>query len=202
MKDPFTSEHGSRWRQRLLAADGWIDSNLHELGQGAGGFYDRIVGVMARLRVEGVRRGLTELASESFTLGVAGMLVLLGFAVPAFDAVNKDWRTQSEFSVTFLDRSGNVIGRRGILQDDTVELEDMPDHLIKAVLATEDRRFFDHFGIDIFGTLRAIQENARAGGVVQGGSSITQQLAKNLFLSNERTLQRKVKEAYLSLIHI
>ena len=67
------------------------------------------------------------------------------------------------------------------------------------MLATEDRRFFQHFGIDVFGTLRAIQENARAGGVVQGGSSITQQLAKNLFLSNERTLQRKIKEAYLAL---
>ena len=75
----------------------------------------------------------------------------------------------------------------------------MPDTLVKAVLATEDRRFFEHFGIDVFGTFRAIRENARAGGVVQGGSSITQQLAKNLFLSNERTLQRKIKEAYLAL---
>ena len=86
-----------------------------------------------------------------------------------------------------------------MLQDDTVELEDLPDNLVKAVLATEDRRFFQHFGIDMLGTIRAIQENARAGGVVQGGSSITQQLAKNLFLSNERTLQRKIKEAYLAL---
>ena len=95
-------------------------------------------------------------------------MVLLVFAVPAFDAVNKDWRTQADFAVTFLDRYGNVIGQRGILQDDTVQLEDLPDNLVKAVLATEDRRFFQHFGIDVFGTLRAIQENARAGGVVQG----------------------------------
>jgi penicillin-binding protein 1A len=199
MRNPFTSEQGSNWRQRLLEVDGWIDSSLHEAGQGAGDLYDKIVNFSARFKVEGLRRGLSELASESFTLGVAGFMVLLAFAVPAFDAIGKDWRTQSEFSVTFLDRYGNLIGRRGILQDDTVQLEDMPDHLIKAVLATEDRRFFEHFGIDILGTLRAIQENARAGGVVQGGSSITQQLAKNLFLSNERTLQRKVKEAYLAL---
>ena len=199
MKDPFTSEHGSRWRQRLLEVDGWIDSTLHDLGQGAGGVYERILVFFGRFKVEGIRRAATELASESFSLGVVGALVLLAFAIPAFDAITKDWRTQSEFSVTFLDRYGEVIGKRGILQDDTVELEDMPDHLIKAVLATEDRRFFDHFGIDIFGTARAIQENARAGGVVQGGSSITQQLAKNLFLSNERTLQRKIKEAYLAL---
>ena len=78
-------------------------------------------------------------------------------------------------------------------------LEEFPDHLIKAVLATEDRRFFDHIGIDFVGTLRALTANARAGGVVQGGSSITQQLAKNLFLSNERSIERKIKEAFLAL---
>ena len=67
------------------------------------------------------------------------------------------------------------------------------------MLATEDRRFYEHFGIDVGGTLRALVTNARAGGVVQGGSTITQQLAKNLFLSNERTLDRKIKEAFLAM---
>ena len=67
------------------------------------------------------------------------------------------------------------------------------------MLATEDRRFYDHFGIDIGGTLRAFVTNAQAGGVVQGGSSLTQQLAKNLFLNNERTLDRKIKEAFLAM---
>ncbi len=67
------------------------------------------------------------------------------------------------------------------------------------MLATEDRRFYDHFGIDLAGTLRALVANSRAGGVVQGGSSITQQLAKNLFLSNERTIERKINEAFLAL---
>ena len=197
--DPFTSESAGKWHRRLLAFDAWIDSTLYDAGRGSGAWYERVCDFSRRFRVEGFRRGLSELASESFTLGVAGAVVLLAFAVPAFDEIGKDWRTQSDFSVTFLDRYGNVIGKRGILQDDTVELEEMPDHLIKAVLATEDRRFFDHFGIDVFGTIRALHENARAGGVVQGGSSITQQLAKNLFLSNERTLQRKIKEAYLAL---
>jgi penicillin-binding protein 1A len=199
MRDPFKTEQGGKWRQRLLELDGWIDSSVHGLGFGLGAGYDRLVGVMRRFNVKGLKRAFAELASEAATLSVGGMLVLLAFAVPAFEAVNKDWRTQSDFSVTFLDRYGNVIGKRGILQDDTVELEDMPDYLVKAALATEDRRFFDHFGIDVFGTIRAVVTNARAGGVVQGGSSITQQLAKNLFLSNERTLQRKIKEAYLAL---
>ena len=75
----------------------------------------------------------------------------------------------------------------------------MPDHVIKAVLATEDRRFFEHYGIDFLGLIRAMSENVRANSVVQGGSSLTQQLAKNLFLSNERTIERKVKEAFLAI---
>src|SRR5256885_10858747 len=91
------------------------------------------------------------------------------------------------------------LGRRRIRHNDSVPLDQFPDHLIKAVLATEDRRFYEHFGIDLPGTMRAVVTNARAGGVVQGGSSITQQLAKNLFLSNERTLERKINEAFLAL---
>jgi len=67
-------------------------------------------------------------------------------------------------------------------------------------LATEDRRFFEHFGIDIFGTTRALIQNLRANGVVQGGSSLTQQLAKNIFLSPERSLTRKVKELFLAFL--
>ena len=75
----------------------------------------------------------------------------------------------------------------------------LPPNLIHAVIATEDRRFFDHYGIDFIGTLRALTVNTRANGVVQGGSSLTQQLAKNLFLSNERTMTRKVNEAFLAV---
>ena len=71
--------------------------------------------------------------------------------------------------------------------------------MINAVLATEDARFYQHFGVDVQGTLRAMVENARAHDVKQGGSSITQQLAKNLFLTPERTLRRKINEAFLAL---
>ena len=107
--------------------------------------------------------------------------------------------TQDDFAVTFLDRQGNEIGQRGIIQRDSVPVDEMPDHVIKAVLATEDRRFFEHYGIDFLGLVRAMSENVRANSVVQGGSSITQQLAKNLFLTNERTVERKVKEAFLAV---
>src|SRR5438876_8671134 len=156
---------------------------------------------MDRFHVSGWRRwSFVEPLSECLTLGNAGLLVMLALAIPAFrETADDDWLKTSELAVTFLDRYGNEMGTRGIKHNDVVRLDEFPDHLIKATLATEDRRFYDHFGIDIGGIFRALATNARAGGVVQGGSSITQQLAKNLFLNNERTLERKVKEAFLAV---
>ena len=127
-------------------------------------------------------------------------LAVLALALPAFEETKGNWRAQSDFAVTFLDRYGNEIGHRGIIHEDSVPIDELPDHLIKAVLATEDRRFFDHWGIDFLGLARAMTENARAGGVVQGGSTLTQQLAKNLYLGREKTLARKIQEALLTLL--
>ena len=151
------------------------------------------------MKLSGWRRAAVELASEGATLGAAGSVVLLLLAVPAFKATEGDWRAEGDFAVTFLDRYGNEIGRRGSFRRDSVPVDEMPEHLIQSVLATEDRRFFSHYGIDQFGLARAVVTNLRANGVVQGGSTLTQQLAKNLFLSNERTMDRKVKEAFLAL---
>ncbi|HEX2257070.1 MAG TPA: penicillin-binding protein, partial [Afifellaceae bacterium] len=145
MRDPFQSGGRKRRFQRLLQLDSWIDSTLWESGQDLGETYERVVVFMRRFRLRGVARGAAELVSEGLTLSIAGLLVALSLAVPAFEAIRGDWRAQSEFAVTFLDRYGNEIGKRGILQDASVQLEELPDHLIKAVLATEDRRFFTHF---------------------------------------------------------
>jgi penicillin-binding protein 1A len=184
---------------RLLDLDAWIDSTLYEGRFKAAEIWESLTIFFRRFRVTGWRRLLIELLSEGATLGAAGSVVMLALAIPAFQATSKDWRNQGDFAVTFLDRYGNEIGQRGIIQRDSVPLDEMPDHVIDAVLATEDRRFFEHFGIDFFGLFRAMTENVRANSVVQGGSTITQQLAKNLFLSNERTIERKIKEAFLSL---
>jgi penicillin-binding protein 1A len=156
---------------------------------------------MDRFHVAGWKRWLlVEPASEAATLGTGGLVLALALALPAFyETRDEDWLKKSELAVQFLDRYGNEVGARGIKHNDSIPIEDFPDHLIKATLATEDRRFYEHFGIDVPGTMRAVVTNARAGGVVQGGSSITQQLAKNLFLSNERTIERKVKEAFLAI---
>lgn len=159
-----------------------------------------VYGSRSPLRVRGLARLGVECLSEAVTLSAAAAVLALALAVPAFrETADEDWLKKSELAVTFLDRYGNRIGERGIRHNDSVPVEALPDHLIKAVLATEDRRFYEHFGLDLSATLRALAANWRAGGVVQGGSSITQQLAKNLFLSNERTVERKIKEAFLAV---
>jgi penicillin-binding protein 1A len=186
-------------KNRLLALDSWIDSTIYSLGAGLRNAWDGFVAFTERFNVQGPARWGVEIASEGMTWGAVGAVLMLALAIPAFQETSDDWLKRAELSVVFQDRYGNVIGERGIRHNDTVPLEEFPDHLIKAVLATEDRRFYEHFGIDIAGTFRAVLSNARAGGVVQGGSSITQQLAKNLFLSNERTIERKIKEAFLAL---
>ncbi|MBV5256868.1 PBP1A family penicillin-binding protein [Synechococcus moorigangaii CMS01] len=101
-------------------------------------------------------------------------------------------------SMTFLDRHGRVIARRGDSSGTTISADSLPEHLVDAVLAVEDRRFYHHFGIDLIGTTRAALANLRAGRVVQGGSTITQQLAKNLFLTPDRTMRRKMQEMMLA----
>lgn len=188
-----------RKRHLLLRVDSWIDSTVWNLGFRLGELWEELTIFSRRFRVRGWRKLCFEVAGEAMTLGTAGFVVLFALAQPAFEEAKQDWRTRDDFAVTFLDRYGNVIGHRGIIHEDSVPIDELPDHLIKSVLATEDRRFFDHYGIDLFGLVRAMSENARAGGVVQGGSTLTQQLAKNLFLTNERSLERKIKEAFLAV---
>nr|CAD6421366.1 penicillin-binding protein [Rhizobium sp. Q54] len=198
--DPKTSQkQPRRKRHLLLRIDSWIDSTVWNLGFRLGEIWEEITIFSRRFRVRGWKKAVFELAGEAMTLGTAGAVVLLALAMPAFEETKEDWRNRGDFAVTFLDRYGNTIGHRGIIHEDSVPVDELPDHLIKAVLATEDRRFFDHFGIDFLGLARAMNENAKAGGVVQGGSTLTQQLAKNLFLSNERSIERKIKEAFLAL---
>ncbi len=101
--------------------------------------------------------------------------------------------------ITILAGDGSVVARSGEMYGKTVTIAELPKYVPEAVIATEDSRFYHHFGIDPIGLLRAAFVNGRAGAVVQGGSTITQQLAKNLFLTPERTLGRKIQEALLAL---
>jgi penicillin-binding protein 1A len=101
-------------------------------------------------------------------------------------------------TLRILARDGSVIAERGELND-FVSLDRLPRHLVDAVIAIEDRRFYTHWGLDPSGLARAALANLRAGRTSQGGSTLTQQLAKNLFLSTDRTLSRKVEEMVLAL---
>ncbi len=133
-------------------------------------------------------------------LGGAAFIVLsLSWIVgtlPDIEELNKFTRTPS---VLIKAEDGQIIGSFGNIYGDYVAFEDLPKSLIDAVIATEDRSFYHHFGIDIFGLLRATLANIRAGRIVQGGSTITQQVAKNVFLTPERSFSRKIREIFLAI---
>jgi len=184
----------------LLAFDALIDSSMFSGQRRVVRILQAIAAASERLRLTGLAKIAIDVACEGINVGIVVLIFALALAQPAFhETSDEDWLKRADLAVTFLDRYGVEVGRRGIKHDDAIPFDELPDHFIKAVLATEDRRFFSHFGIDVIGTFRAIAVNAHAGGVVQGGSSITQQLAKNLFLTNERSISRKIKEAYLAL---
>ena len=107
-------------------------------------------------------------------------------------------------SVTIQASDGTVLSTYGDLREDVLRVKDLPPHLPQALMAVEDNRFYSHFGVDIIGLLRAMYSNYKAGRVVQGGSTITQQLAKNFLLTQklfpvtDRSIKRKIQEVLLA----
>jgi len=133
--------------------------------------------------------------------GVIAGVVLAGFAwnLPSIDGLDPVAAKTRRPGVVLLDADGGRLASYGDLYGRRLDAQELPAHLIQAVVAIEDRRFFDHPGVDGWGLLRALAVNLRQGRIAQGGSTLTQQLAKNLFLTPERSIQRKVKEALLAL---
>lgn len=129
---------------------------------------------------------------------VAGFAALLWFAWD-LPRPEEALATTRRPSVTLTATDGSLLATSGDLYGETVRLRDLPAHVPAAFIAIEDRRFRDHGGLDLIGVGRALVANVTAGRVVQGGSTLTQQLAKNLFLTPERSLRRKVQEALLAL---
>ncbi len=200
MQKPSDKSKKTNKVNALLQIDAWLDSSLYDFFKSSSRAYTRLQDIMSIFHVTGFRRFIVEIFSDIFSFGAIGAVLMLSLALPAFnETASGEFNKAEDYAFIFLDRYGKEIGRRGIRSDDSVELDELPDFLIKATLATEDRRFYEHIGIDFIGIFRALLANVRANSVVEGGSSITQQLAKNLFLSPERTFERKIKEAYLSL---
>jgi 1A family penicillin-binding protein len=98
------------------------------------------------------------------------------------------------------DGEGHRLTRKGPLRGVPVGRKELPQHLVDAVLAIEDQRFYEHHGLDHRGILRALLRNLRAGEIVEGGSTITQQLVKTLNLENQRSIKRKLREAVLAVV--
>ncbi|PKU23395.1 carboxypeptidase [Telmatospirillum siberiense] len=150
----------------------------------------------------GGRRLLGMLINFSLTvaiwvaIGLGGVIAYYAYDLPDLENLTATARRPS---ITLLSADGETIAAYGDVYGEPVNLQDLPASLPQAVMATEDRHFYSHFGLDLIGLARAMVVNLRAGHVVQGGSTITQQLAKNLFLTPERSLKRKVQELLMAL---
>jgi penicillin-binding protein 1A len=148
------------------------------------------------------RRGLVRLFYWGVVLGLwaaialVGVIVWVGAHLPPIQALEIPKRPPT-IEITGFD--GSVLATRGEMPGANVWLKELPPYLPKAFIAIEDRRFYSHYGVDPLGIARAAVANVLHRGVSQGGSTLTQQLAKNLFLTQERTLQRKLQELELAL---
>jgi penicillin-binding protein 1A len=129
-------------------------------------------------------------------IAAAGIVVYYGARMPSV----ADWAVPDRPpNVKIVSVDGKLIANRGMTGGEAVGLHEMSPYIPQAVIAIEDRRFYSHYGVDPIGLSRAVFNNLTSGRFTQGGSTVTQQLAKNLFLKPERTIERKVQEVLLSL---
>ena len=129
---------------------------------------------------------------------IGGIIIFAWFFLDLPD-VDESLQATRKPIITVLSADNTVLATQGHFYGLPKRLEHLPQDLINAVLATEDRRFYKHFGLDFIGLFRAAWVNLRAGKIVQGGSTLTQQVAKNLFLTPVRSLKRKIQEVMLAL---
>lgn len=125
---------------------------------------------------------------------VLAVLVFVGWSLPLGRALEP---LQSP-TIVLVTADGKPFSRRGSYKEAPVTVAELPPHVVQAFTSIEDRRFYDHWGIDLRAIARAMRANVEAGGVSEGASTITQQLAKNAFLSNDRTLRRKAQEVLIA----
>lgn len=129
-------------------------------------------------------------------IGVGGVVAYHASQLPPIDQLTVPKRPPN---IAILAADGSLLANRGETGGRTITIGEVPPYLPRAFVAIEDKRFYEHFGIDPIGITRALVTNLRGRGVAQGGSTLTQQLAKNLFLTQERTAARKIQEAILAL---
>jgi penicillin-binding protein 1A len=165
----------------------------------------------AKMRAAAAQAQLNQMLGERFTwrkaasilaglvlVFVVSLWVWIYWGLPRVPDAETIWSLNRQESVRFVDRDGETLGVRGPYYGARVHLAEIPDYVPQAFLAIEDRRFYEHEGVDRIGVLRAVLANLRAGETVQGGSTLTQQLARNLFLTPRQTVNRKLREMVLA----
>ena len=199
-----TLETFRRWRRQLARLSEDRDARARERGDGD---VFRVQADPPPSQKDSRRRRSWKWAITRFlliwgTVAAAVMVAIVVGAVTIYSYLATDplkaGLSQNPATLTILSEGGKVITEKG-LRRTHIPHEKMPSHLVNAVLATEDRRFHWHFGFDPVGIVRAMITNYQAGRIVQGGSTITQQLAKVLFLKAEKTYWRKIEEVLLAL---
>jgi penicillin-binding protein 1A len=194
-KDRATAEDAAPRKKRSAAAAADDDAPRERKPRAAGDGGKR----RSKTRPRG---GLYRLFYWGAVLGLWGAIALVGVIVwagahlPPIQSLESPKRPPTIQIVGF---DGSVLATRGEMAGANIALKELPPYLPKAFIAIEDRRFYSHYGVDPLGIARAAVANILHRGVSQGGSTLTQQLAKNLFLTQERTLQRKLQEAELAL---
>jgi penicillin-binding protein 1A len=144
-------------------------------------------------------RGVVYWSSVAGIVLAVGIAALVGYSWSKLPPTS-EWKLPDRpANVRIVSADGELITNRADSVGQTLTLDEMPAYLPEAVIAIEDRRFYWHFGIDPIGLVRAAAANFRAGGIVEGGSTLTQQLAKNLFLTPERSFERKIQEVILAV---
>jgi penicillin-binding protein 1A len=129
-------------------------------------------------------------------MGVAGLVIYYGSRMPSADSWAMPDRPPN---IKIVDVNGELLANRGSTGGEAVPLDAMSPYIPEALVSIEDRRFYSHYGVDPLGIARAVVTNVISGHMVQGGSTVTQQLAKNMFLTPDRTLERKVQEVLLAI---
>jgi penicillin-binding protein 1A len=184
---------GETAADKPMAADDFDDERPRRRAKNSG---------KRKRRVKKRRSFFGRLFYWTFVLGVwclvivGGVVAYYGTQLPPIDQLSVPKRPPN---IAIMAENGTLLANRGDTGGAAVSLKELPPYLPQAFVAIEDRRFYSHIGIDPLGIVRAVFRDAVGHGGMEGGSTLTQQLAKNLFLTQERTLSRKIQEAILAL---
>lgn len=172
---------------------GWRETTMKEARAKEKG-----LGKKQRTRMVNFRRILLALLVLCLVT-LASLFVFIGVTLAQNYDIDESKLAKMEQTTKIYDRNGNEVDRLFIQNREYVPLEEIPDIIVSTFVAVEDERFYSHFGVDLKGIVRAAVKNIMSGSTVQGASTITQQLARNVFLSHERTFARKIREALIAL---